>query len=280
MTLAEALRAATLRLRLAGVDDPARDARVLLAAATGVDRGRITLHLPDNLDSEAAERFGRMIQAREARQPVSQIVGGRAFHGHWFRVTADVLDPRPETEILVDLALYRPFLSVLDLGTGSGAILISLLAARPDAVGTGTDISDAALRVASANADALGVADRTQLIRSDWFASVSGRFDLIVSNPPYIARSEMQDLSPDVRDWEPHLALTDGGDGLSAYRTIAAQACEFLSPGGRLIVEVGATQAETVGALFAAAGLEDVAIHSDMDNRGRVVSGQKPRSVT
>lgn len=275
LTIAEALRAGIRELTAAGVPDPARDARLLLAHALQVPPDRLTLLLRDPLPMPAAARFDAALSHRVMRRPVSQITGRRLFWGRSFRVTRDTLDPRPETEALVAAALEESFASVLDLGTGTGAILLSLLAERPGAAGTGTDISPAALAVAAENAAALGLSPR--LILSDWFAQVAGRFDLIVSNPPYIAAVEMAALAPEVRDWEPHLALTDGGDGLGAYRAIAASAGAHLSAGGRLAVEVGPTQAGAVAALFAAAGLEAAGTRPDLDGRDRVVIGRAPR---
>jgi release factor glutamine methyltransferase len=279
-TLRAALGLATARLATAGVPDPARDARALLAHAAGIAPDRLSLHIDDTLTPDAAARLDAALTARAARQPVSQITGGRDFWRHRFIVTPDVLDPRPETETLVAEALRAPFSRVLDLGTGSGAILLSLLAERPGAAGLGIDVSPAALDVALRNAAALGLTDRATFALSDWFDAVSGPFDLIVSNPPYIAAGEMAALSPEVRDWEPHLALTPrddpGGDGLSAYRAIAGGVPRHLSPGGRLIVEIGPTQGASVAAILAAAGLTDVAVLPDLDGRDRVVRACAP----
>ncbi|WP_227284040.1 peptide chain release factor N(5)-glutamine methyltransferase [Boseongicola sp. H5] len=273
-TIQTALTAGRDRLRAAGLDGADRDARWLMAGALGVPPDRVILRLQDPLGDPAARSFETAIARRLDREPVSHILGGRWFYGRWFRVTRDVLDPRPETETLVDLALSAPFSTVLDLGTGTGCILLSLLAVRPGATGLGTDISPEALAVADRNATGLGLSDKLDLRLSDWTADVTGRFDLIVSNPPYISATEMADLAPDVRDHEPHLALTDGGDGLAAYRAITAGAPHHLARGGRLLVEIGWTQGPAVSALFRAAGLEEIAVHSDMDGRPRVVSGR------
>ncbi|MCX7646610.1 MAG: peptide chain release factor N(5)-glutamine methyltransferase [Rhodobacteraceae bacterium] len=274
MTGAEAVRQAAARLAAAGIEGAARDARWLLAHALGLDPAAVAARLGEPLAPEAAAAFEAAVAARAARQPVSQITGRREFWGRTFRVTPDVLDPRPETETLVALALSEPFATVLDLGTGSGCLLVTLLAERPDATGLGTDVSAAALAVARANAAAQGLARRARFVLADWFEGVSGRFDLIVSNPPYIAAAEIAGLAPEVRDWEPHGALTDGGDGLSAYRAIAAGAAQRLGPGGRLIVETGAGQADRVAGIFRQAGLARVAVHPDMDGRPRAVSAR------
>ncbi|SDY08950.1 peptide chain release factor N(5)-glutamine methyltransferase [Citreimonas salinaria] len=274
------LAEATARLQAAGVPDAARDARRLLAHALGVAQGRLTLVLGDPVTADGAARFDALVARRSAREPVSHLTGTRTFWGRDFIVTPDVLDPRPETETLVAAALQAPFARVLDLGTGSGCILLTLLAERPVARGAGCDLSEAALAVAARNREALGLGDRATLRAGDWFAALeagTARFDLIVSNPPYIAASEMPALAPETRDHEPRGALTDEGDGLAAYRTIAAGAGAWLVPGGRLMVEIGPTQAGAVAALFGGAGLADVAVLPDMDGRDRVVVATAPR---
>jgi release factor glutamine methyltransferase len=277
VTLAsEALRAAIARLTAAGVPDAPRDARRLLAHAMGLPADRVTLHLSDPLDPAQFARLEQAVAARTQRQPVSQITGLRRFWGRDFRVTPDTLDPRPETEILVAEALAQPFRRILDLGTGTGCILLSCLADQPAATGLGVDLSPAALAVAAGNAATLGLSERADFALSDWFSAVEGRFDLIVSNPPYIAADEMPALAPDVRDWEPHLALTPGGDGLSPYRRIAAAAPAHLTPGGRLLVEIGPTQGQAVAGMFRAAGLTGVRIQPDLDGRDRVVVAVAP----
>ncbi len=271
----DALRAAIPTLREAGIPDAARDARLLLAHAMGVAADRLTLHLPDDLMPDALARFDAAITARAARQPVSQITGQRLFWGRSFRVTPDVLDPRPETELLVQTALQSPFANMLDLGTGSGCILLSCLADMPGAQGLGSDLSPAALAVAQSNAEALNIS-RARFAQSDWFANTPGTYDLITSNPPYIAGDEMAGLSPEVRDHEPHMALTPGGDGLDAYRSIAQGAAVHLVPGGRLLLEIGPTQSAAVTALLAAAGLPHAQTLTDLDGRDRVVLVTKP----
>lgn len=271
MSAGAVLAEAAARLRAAGVPDAMADARRLLAHALGIAPDRLTLALPEPLPEAAAARFADAVARRAARQPVAQILGERLFWGRAFRVTPDVLDPRPETETLVAAALEAPFARVLDLGTGSGCLLLTLLAERPEASGLGIDISGAALAVAAGNAARLGVSGRAGFLRADWFAGVSGRFDLIVSNPPYIAGAEWETLAPELREWEPRAALTPGGDGLAAYRAIAAGAGAHLAPGGRIVLEVGAGQGAAVAAICAAAGLGPAALRPDMDGRARAV---------
>jgi release factor glutamine methyltransferase len=231
----------------------------------------VILAMQDQMPETAEARLATMLEARSQRQPISQITGERQFWGRAFRVTTQVLDPRPETEVLIAAALSAPFACALDLGTGSGAILLTLLAERPEAQGVATDLSPAALAVAQDNASRLDVADRAAFLQGSWFDPVQGQFDLIVSNPPYIAADEMPGLSPEVLNWEPHMALTPGGDGLDAYRVISAGAPRHLKPGGRLLMEIGPTQGAAVSALCVAAGLASPRILRDMDGRDRVV---------
>ncbi len=275
-TAAQAMVAATARLRAAGVDDPARDARVLLAHAARIEASRVTLIAPEELQPEIAERYDQLISLRAIRVPVSHLLGEREFYGRRFRVSRDVLDPRPETETLIEAALSAPFDHVLDLGVGSGCILITLLAERTSASGLGVDLSEAACLQASANAVEHKVQGRVEIVRSDWFENIEDQFDLIVSNPPYISVDEIAELSPEVKEHEPRMALTDEGDGLGSYRRIAASAPDFLLPGGRIFVEIGPTQAKKVGALFDAAGLVDVCVIPDLDGRDRVVGAKMP----
>ncbi len=271
-TVAEALR----RLMAEDIADiPARDVRLLLAHAMGVDQGRLTIMARDPLAHGVFDRAQQLCHQRSLGTPVSHLRGYRDFYGRRFTVNDKVLDPRPETEALIALALRQPFASVLDLGTGSGCILITLLAECPAATGLATDLSPEALAVAKANARALQVLPRARFLVSDWLMGVSGSFDLIVSNPPYIALSEMPGLSADVLQ-EPRMALTDEADGLSAYRLIARDAPAHLTPGGWLMVEIGPTQGAAVSALFQAAGLDQVCVERDLDGRDRVVLGQKP----
>lgn len=275
-TAAAAMAAATARLRAAGVPDPARDARILLAHAASVDAARITLIAPEEIAPEIGERYEHLIALRAVRVPVSQLVGAREFYGRRFAISRDVLDPRPETETLIEAALAAPYGRVLDLGLGSGCILVTLLAERPDAQGVGVDLSEAACLQASANAVSHRVAERACILQSDWFARVEGRFDLIVANPPYLAQTEMVDIAPELALHEPAMALTDGADGLSAYRIVATQAQGYLTARGRVLMELGWRQGDDVIEIFRGAGWGDVAILPDMGGRDRVLCAQNP----
>ncbi len=279
MTGSELLANGARTLSAADVPDAGRDARRLLAHALNVPAGRLTLILPEVVSEAQSALFDDLIARRAERVPVSHLTGRRLFYGRDFLVTPDVLDPRPETETLIEAALAQPFRRVLDLGTGSGCILLTLIAERDGATGIATDLSEAALDVARRNGETLGLADRIALEAGSWFAPLDGLgecFDLIVSNPPYIALDEMAELSPEVREYEPRLALTDEGDGLAAYRAIIAEAPRHLAPKGRILVEIGPGQGADVSAMMMAAGLAQVTVLRDLDGRDRVVQGSLP----
>ena len=280
LTLVSAWTAAKRRLTDAGIDSPVIDARLLVEAASGATRTDIIADPHRRLTTGQAEAFERLLARRAAREPVSQILGVKGFWKIMLRVTADVLTPRPETETILDVVLEAfpaamPF-RVLDLGVGSGAILLAILAERPAATGLGVDVSEEALAVARENAANLGLAGRAALLRGDWTAGLeSAGFDLVVSNPPYIASGEIAGLSPEVRDHEPRLALDGGPDGLDAYRRLSLDIPRVLRPGGVFAVEIGFDQGAAVAALFQVADLEGVKVVRDLGDRDRVVTGVK-----
>ncbi len=232
--------------REAGFEDFRLMARLLLADTLGVEPSEIVLK-PDGEIGSAADQLGTALARALKGEPLTRIAGRRSFFGRTFRVTPDVLDPRPETELLVEEMLKRlagqPTPRLLDLGTGSGAIILTLLAEIPAATGVAVDLSPAALAVARENAEALGVRDRVTFHEGDLFAGVTGSFDAILSNPPYIPSADLAGLETAVRDFDPALALDGGPDGLQFYRRIAGEARRFLRPGGWLGVEIGAGQA-------------------------------------
>lgn len=277
MTRMVLLRAAVLRrgmeiLAAAGIPDPPREARLLLRWMAGLSGAELSATLHEPMRANEAWRFLEAVQRRAAREPLSHITGERAFWGRSFAVGPAVLDPRPESETLIAEALHRGQVPrVLDLGTGSGCLLVTLLAEWGGAAGLGTDISAAALAVAWANAERHGVAGRVAFTQADWTEDISGEFDLIVSNPPYIAEAEIAGLEPEVRDHEPRIALTPGGDGLGAYRRIALGVRRLMAPGALLMVEIGPTQYEAVAAIFAGAGLSVLRVLPDLDQRPRTI---------
>lgn len=272
------LGVAAARLREAGCDTPELDARLLLQWVTGLSREDLILEPERPVSADDARRFDAAVARRAAREPVSRILGEREFHGRAFRVTPDTLDPRPDTETLVEtvLALMPRDGRFLELGAGTGAVAITLLAERPEARGVATDVSAAALAVARDNAGRHGVADRLVLQEGSWFAPVSGLFDVILSNPPYINSAEIAGLSPDVRNFDPRLALDGGPDGLEAYRAIAAGAASHLVPAGHAVVEIGAGQAPGVTAVFVAAGFNPAGQSQDLGGHIRCLAFRGP----
>jgi len=280
LTLVKAWALAKARLGAAGIEGPVIDARLLVEAAADATRVDIITD-PQRLLTETQEStLDAYLSRRELREPVSHILGRKGFWKIMLNVTADVLTPRPDTETLVEYSL-RDFpehaaWSILDLGVGSGAILLALLAERPAAKGLGIDISEEALAVARDNAANLGLARRVALLRSDWTAGLEeSSFDLVVSNPPYIASHVIETLDPEVRDHEPRLALEGGPDGLKHYRTLAPEILRVLKPGGRFAVEIGFDQKIAVESLFRETGAEGVQTIRDLSDRDRVVVGNK-----
>lgn len=266
----EAIRDAAARLQTAGAPDPLRDAEILMRWAAGLTPEQLSVSRGDAAPAEALARFETAVEQRAERRPVSHITGERAFWGRAFKVTPDVLDPRPESETMIAAALEGPEPErVLDLGSGSGCLLLSVLAERPEATGIGLDASRKALMVARENANALGLAGRATFRMGDWLDGLEEGFNLILCNPPYIAEEEIADLSPEVREHEPRLALTPGGDGLDPYRRIAPEMAFCLRRKGRALFEIGPTQAEAVAGIFGAFGWPAPIIHKDMDGRDR-----------
>jgi release factor glutamine methyltransferase len=279
-----ARRILAARFEVAGIDSAALDARLLAGAVLHLDLTGLIAQGARPLTSEDASRLEDFAQRRIAGEPVSRILGTREFWGLPLSLSADTLVPRPDTETIVEAALEAlradgrtdSTLRIADLGTGTGAILLALLTELPNAIGIGTDLSTAALETAQANARALGLASRTEFMISDYAEELSGAFDLIVSNPPYIRSAEIAALAVEVRDHDPHLALDGGPDGLDAYRRIAPQAAQRLSSGGLLVLEIGQGQDVDVARLLADAGLTVMGpARTDLAGIGRAVMGRK-----
>ena len=279
----EALQAAGVAFAAAGISDAQLEARDLLLFIMGIDRAA----LPSILDAPLSELVNKIFKDAVARRlagtPLDRIMGEREFMGRLFSINADTLSPREDTAAVVELARHlvendRP-LRMLDLGTGSGILLVTLLAEFPSATGIGTDLADGALRAAAENAAHLGVAPRAEFIKSDWFESIEGQFDLIVSNPPYIETAVIASLEREVRAHDPHLALDGGVDGLGAYRAIGRGAAQALAPGGALIVEIGQGQSADVCTLFLQAGLTPVATRNDLSGIERALAFQRDKAA-
>ena len=275
MIARNALEQAAKRLEAVGIDGAARDARWLLAHVLGTEPGLLAARLEDALSTDEIVGFDALISRRQKRQPVSQIIGCRSFYGLDFKVTPDVLDPRPETEAMIDWALARPDpCRILDLGTGSGVLLVTLLTHFKRATSVGTDESKSALDIARTNAAAHDVADRTTWTQGDWWQPVKGQFDLIVCNPPYIPASERAELAPEVTEWEPQRALFAGMDGLDAYRVLAPELAQHMTPGGRAIFEFGLGQGDYVMAIFRQVFPGRLALVADISGRPRFLSAE------
>ena len=280
--IGKALCAGTATLRKAGIDQPRHEARLLLEAASGLSPAAQLSDRHAALGDAAAQRFHSLIARRVAQEPVSRILGRREFWSLGFTVTPDTLDPRPDTETVVEAVLAaKPDraapLRILDLGTGTGCIVLALLHEYRNALGVAVDRSPAAIAVAQGNAVALGLADRFLPLAGDWAGALAGAFDVIVSNPPYIPGGEIGGLAPEVRCHDPRGALDGGADGLDAYRALASCVTRYLVPDGVIALEVGAGQAVAVAALLSAAHLGIRDVRADLAGIPRcVVAGPQP----
>jgi release factor glutamine methyltransferase len=283
VSVAQARRALAEHFRAAGIESPELDARVLIGHVLGFDHAALAAAATQQVSNLTASDIERFAARRLSGEPVARIVGRKEFWSLPLAVTPAVLVPRPETETVVELALAlldrdgerARALRIADLGTGSGAILLALLSELPNAQGIGTDIDANALGVARANARHIGLAGRAEFVLSDYATALEGPFDLVVSNPPYVASADIATLAPEVRDHDPRHALDGGADGLAAYRAIAAGAPRLLKPAGHLVVEIGAGQEREVGELFAAAGLAIAGTRHDLAGMARAIAAGK-----
>jgi len=277
--LADLHRESSASLKEAGIDDAKLDARLIVEHFSQTTRTDAVSRPEMKVNAEAVAVIQKAIARRAAGEPVHRILGFRHFYGLKLFLSSDTLEPRPDTETLVDavlpalrqLAANEAACRILDLGTGTGAIALALIAEVPEATAIGVDISADALATAGRNALENGLSGRFAAIRSDWFENISGRFHVIVANPPYIPSKELETLQSEVRDHDPARALDGGPDGLDAYRTIAAQAQEYLEPAGMVAVEIGHTQKQEVTQLFEASGYSAVEARKDLGGRDRVL---------
>jgi release factor glutamine methyltransferase len=277
-TLVSLWTAVRQRLEAAGVDSPVLDARMLLEAGAGIARLDIITTPRMPLRDEQVEAVLALSARREAREPLSHIVGKKAFWTLELQVTPDVLTPRPDTELLVEAALEalpaHKVGRVLDIGTGSGAVLLAILSERALSQGVGVDISAPALAVARANGEQHKLNERASFEEMDWESYRGEGFDVVVSNPPYIPSAEIEGLTPEVSRHEPRIALDGGADGLDAYRSLFAQLPHWLADRGVFAFEVGMGQADAVKIMAETAGLDDVVSRADLAGIERVVSGR------
>ena len=283
-SIADARRALAAQFRNAGLDSPELDARILIGHALGMDHTALVATAAQPLAESAAAAIAGFAARRLAGEPVARIVGTKEFWGLSLIVTPAVLVPRPETETVVELALARVDrggararpLRIADLGTGSGAILLALLTELPNAIGIGADIDTQALAVARRNAERVGLAARATFAASHYGSALRGPFDLIVSNPPYIASRDIAGLAPEVRDHDPTHALDGGADGLAAYRALASDAPRLLGADGHLVVEIGAGQQQDVEFLLRRGGLAMSARQHDLSGTMRALAAAPP----
>jgi release factor glutamine methyltransferase len=264
------------RLKEGGISGSTREAKKILAFVTNNEYSDLNWVHEFKISKELSLKFNTLIEQRVSGKPVSKIIGKKSFFNSEFFVNENVLDPRPETEAVVLVALEENFSTLLDLGAGTGCIFVSLLKERPNAVCVSVDISKECLIVAKINAKTNGVLDRVEFAQSDWFSNVNSKFDLIVSNPPYIGLSELDALSREVKNFDPKVALFGGEDGLNCYREIFNNVIHFLNPGGRFITEVGYAQSSIVKKLFINSGFTDIKVTKDLNHINRVVSGHLP----
>jgi release factor glutamine methyltransferase len=281
-TMRSLLATATASLSAVGVEQAGNDARRLLAAALGLSAAQLLAHPDHGISADKAETFTRLVARRQRREPVSRILGERMFYGRPFALSPATLDPRPDSETLIDAALKivrgsfdgAAPLRILDVGTGSGCLLLTLLCELPQAVGVGTDISRGALELAAVNASRLGVADRVTWLEADALDGVDGVFDLMVCNPPYVCSGDIAALEPEVRVFDPPAALDGGSDGLRMFRRLAPRVPAVV-PNGWAVFEVGCDQAEAVARLFGAGAPGDPArftVHEDVAGMRRCVA--------
>ena len=276
-TVGDHVARATGRLKAAGIDGPRREARLLLAHSFGKSVEWLVAHDDERIETPAP--FENAVRRREAREPLSHILGEREFWSLRFQVNASVLDPRPDSETLVAAVLAQypepdTVVKIADLGTGSGCLLLSILSERPGAEGVGVDISESALSIARENAQRFGLAARANFIQSDWESRLDGTFDIVVSNPPYIPTAAIDDLAPEVARFEPRGALDGGADGLDAYRHIAAVLPRILKPNGLVALEIGQGQDASVTRILRDGGIRIVGLEKDLAGIPRCVLGR------
>ena len=263
-------------LRNCGLEVSPQEVKLLLMAAAGIDKARLIGAAHDEGSAETKDKFAAFIERRKQREPVHRILGQREFHGLNLGLNDATLEPRDDTECLVELALaqvsnHHANLRLLDLGTGTGAVALALLQELPNASAIATDLQSAALEMAHANAEQNGLSERFAILQSNWFDKVRGQFDLIVSNPPYIASAELERLEPEVTRFDPELALDGGTDGLDAYREILGRARQYLAPDGRVVLEIGYDQLDSVSDLAVATGWKIMQTAQDLVGQDRAI---------
>ena len=274
MILKEVLADTAIKLSKSGIEGATRDARILTAFAFEIPISELSLKMNEQVSETIIAELEKLILRRIDREPISKILGRREFWGRSFSINENVLDPRSDTETLIDFVIEKPVKSVLELGTGSGAIAITLACEWKEVHVTAIDISEDALSLARSNAEKYNVQNKVHFLKSDWFETVRGSFDLIISNPPYIGLIEQDKISVEVLKFDPKIALFAGYDGLDAYRKIIPKLIKFLNPHGRVVLETGASQSNQVKYMMNAVGFIDAKIVKDLSGKDRLVTAK------
>ena len=274
MKLKKVLADTAVKLSDSGIEGAARDARILTAYALKIPISELSLKINEQVSGKITSKLEKLILRRINREPISKILGRRDFWGRTFSINENVLDPRGDTETLIDFVIEKPVKSVLDLGTGSGAIAITLACEWKEVHVTAVDISEDALLLAKLNAEKFNVQNKIHFLKSDWYDSVKGLFDLIISNPPYIGLAEQDELSAEVIKYDPEIALFAGRDGLDAYKKIIPNLPKFLNPDGFVALETGASQGVQVKNMMNAVGFIDAKIVKDLSGKDRLVAAK------
>ena len=274
MKLKEVLADTAIKLSKSGIEGAARDARILTAFAFEIPISELSLKINEQVSGKITSKLEKLILRRIDREPVSKILGRREFWGRSFSISENVLDPRADTETLIDFVIEKLVKSVLELGTGSGAIAITLACEWKEVQVTAIDISEDALSQAKLNAENFNVQNKIHFLKSDWFETVRGSFDLIISNPPYIGLVEQDEIAAEVIKYDPQIALFAGRDGLEAYKRIIPNLAKFLNPNGLVVLETGASQSNQVKNMMNAVGLIDAKIVKDLSGKDRLVAAK------
>ena len=274
MKLQRVLADTAFKLSHSGIESAARDARVLTAYALEVPISDLSLKINDKVSANILSKLEKLILRRINREPISKILGRREFWGRTFSINKNVLDPRGDTETLIDYVIEKPVKKVLELGTGSGVIAVTLACAWKEVQVTAVDISEDALLLAQINAEKFNVENKIQFLKSDWFENVEGIFDMIISNPPYIGWVEQDKISAEVKKYDPEIALFAGYDGFDAYKKIIPSLSKFLNKEGLVVLEIGASQSSQVKDIMNSSGFFDVKILKDLSGKERAVAAK------
>ena len=274
MKLKDVLADTAIKLSGSGIEGAARDARILTANALGTPISELSLKINEQVPEKIIAELEKLILRRIDKEPISKILGKRDFWGRSFSINENVLDPRADTETLIDFVIEKPVKSVLELGTGSGAIAVTLACEWKHVHLTAVDISEDAISMAKINAEKFNVQNKIHFLKSDWFETVRGSFDLIISNPPYIGLVEQDEIAAEVIKYDPEIALFAGRDGLEAYKRIIPNLAKFLNPDGLVVLETGASQSNQVKNMMNAVGFIDAKIVKDLSGKDRLVAAK------